>query len=254
MKIKIHEINGYIQTIFLVQEDENFLLLDGCSRPDVEIIFSYMEKQLSKKISDLKLVITTHPHPDHAGGVSYFREKGIQVAGPEKINLWYRGFSGLFTYWTDILLTYLVAISKKSGFKNIFFPRNIKIDLVLKEGMEIPGFENWTVLECPGHTSMDLTIYNTGDNIAYIADNFVGSSKRIFRPYPLTEPENYKKSLQRYIELGIQEFLIAHYGRVKVEPEKIKKLIETTPRAPRRHLNTLPAIFAKIGKSIFKKL
>jgi glyoxylase-like metal-dependent hydrolase (beta-lactamase superfamily II) len=251
---KIHEINGYIQTIYLIEEDNSFFLLDGCCRPDVEIVRQLLENHLNKNMDDLKLVIATHAHPDHSGGLKYFKAKGVKIAGPKHLHYWYDGFSGFFTYWVDILLTYLVAINKKSGFKNILFPRRVELDFILNQGDSVPGFEGWKVLECPGHTNVDLSIYHPKDKICYVADNFVGSKKGVFRPYPLFAPDKYKESLQKYIDLEIKEFMLAHYGRVKIPEERIQKLIETTPKNPRKHTNTLPAIFLKLAKAILRKL
>ena len=249
----LHQIQGYIQSIYLVEKNGQLMLLDGCSRPDVEVVQSFIENELKKSLSDLKLVISTHAHPDHAGGLFWFKKKGIPIAGPEEMNQWYRGMSGFFTYLVDILLTYLVAMKSKSGFKNIFFPRAVRLDHVLKENITIPGFEEWQVLECPGHTSHDLSIYCPIDKVAYVADNFVKVKREVSRPYPLFNPKLYKQSLEKYLSLDINAFLLAHYGRVEVSHEQIKALIETTPVKPRRHINTLPKIIIKLVRSIVRR-
>lgn len=250
---KVHEIRGYIQTLYLVEQNDSLLLLDGGSRPDVEVVQAFIENDLKRNFLDLKLVIATHAHPDHVGGLSFYKSKGIAIAGPVELNSWYSGVSGFFTYYTDILLTWLVAINKKRGVKNIFFPRAVELDIKLTEGMEVPGFKDWLVLEGPGHTNVDLTIYNHISQIAYVADNFVSSKNGVFRPYPIFSPEKYKETLQRYIDLDIKDFLIAHYGKVEVPKERIKQLISSTPKRPRRHRNTLFAIFLKLFRSFVSK-
>ena len=250
---KIHEIQGYIQTIYLVEQPNGLLLLDGCCRPDVAVVKQYIEEKLKRNFSDLELVISTHAHPDHVGGLAYFKSLGVNIAGPVGLNDWYKGFKGLFTYWVDIILTYMIAVNKKSGFKNIFFPRKVVLDLELKEGDLVPAFEDWVALECPGHTGIDLTLYNKKTNIAYVADNIVGSKKRVFSPYPISFPEEYKKSLKRYLELDIEDFLLAHYGKVKLSKEQIQKVVESVSVKSRRHRNSLHKILLKLVRSIFNK-
>lgn len=254
MTYKIHEIEGYIQTIYLVEQDDKLLLLDGCARPDIPVVESFIVEKLNRRFSDLALVIATHAHPDHAGGLSFYKARGIKIAGPVELNSWYAGFTGFFTYWVDILLTWLVAINKNRGLKNIIFPRQIKLDLLLREGMDVPGFDGWSVLEAPGHTNVDLSIYHARDQIAYVADNFVGSKRNVFRPYPIAYPHKYRATLQKYINLGIENFMIAHYGTIKIPHIRINELINTTPTTPRRHTNTLPAIFLKLLKAFIAKL
>lgn len=248
-----HEIKGYIQTIYLIEYQDKLLLLDGCCRPDVPVVVEFIQNKLNRSTKDLKLVVSTHAHPDHFGGLSYFKTLGVKVAGPKELNNWYAGVSGFLTYLTDIMLTYLVAMNKKSGLKNIFFPRKVMLDYILEEGRALPVFEDWIALECPGHTTMDLTLYHSQSACAYVADNFVGSKRNVFRPYPIQKPLEYKASLKRYIKLEIKEFWLAHHGRVEVSKQRIEELIKTTPGIPRKHLNTLPAIFLKLFKSLLKK-
>lgn len=248
----IHEINGYIQSIYLVEEENGLFLLDGCSRVDVEVVDSFIRNKLNKSMNELKLVISTHDHPDHAGGLEGFKDKGIPIAGPVGLGDSYKGFVGFFVYFIDILLTYLVAINKKKKIKNIFFKRHIVLDFELSEGDKVPGFEDWQILECPGHTGIDLSIYNKQINLAYVADNFVGNARNVYRPYPISFPQKYRESLQKYLDMNVQEFLIAHYGRIKIPHERIQKLIETTPQKPRIHRNTLVAIFLKLIKALLR--
>lgn len=240
--------------MYLVESQGKLLLMDGGCRPDVETVKNYIENKLNKSISDLKLVILTHAHPDHSGGARLFQKKyNIKIAGPENINEWYAGLSGLLTYWIDLLLTYMVAMRKSGKFKNIIFSRKQNLDYKLRDLDLIPGFEDWKVLSAPGHTAVDLTIYNETENKAYIADNLVGTGKKIFRPYPLSFPEKYKKSLQRYIDLDIKTFMLAHYGEVEVSKEHLESLIKSTPQVARNHRNTLPTIFKHLFKAMLKK-
>lgn len=250
--MKIHEINGYIASLYLVETNQGLLLLDSGCRCDVEIVQRFIENTLNKKMEDLKLVIVTHAHPDHSGGASFYKEKfKTKIAGPENVNNWYRGFEGILTYGIDLLLTYLVALRKKKGIKNILFPRKLRLDFALKDGDAIPGFENWKVLQTPGHTTDDLTLYCQRENTAYIADMIVGQRKEFFRPYPLSLPGEYKKSLQKYIDLKIETFLMAHYGINVISEDQIKKNIDKTPSIPRVHRNTLPTILKHLLRAFF---
>lgn len=174
---KIHEIQGYIQTIYLVEQNDSFLMLDGGCASDVEKVKNYLES-LGKSIKDLRLVIVTHAHPDHSGGANKFsRLYNIPIAAPENLNDWYKGIAGFVKYWVDLLLAYMVAIKKTKRFENMLFERHTHIDITLYDGDAIKGFEGWSALTCPGHTNVDLSIVNLNDKIAYIADNLVGTDE-----------------------------------------------------------------------------
>lgn len=253
--VKIHQINGFIQSMYLVESEEGLLLLDSGTRYDVKVVTDFIQKKLKRNVSDLKLVIVTHAHPDHSGGAAFFQKMGIKIAAPYNLNNWYKGLSGLCTYWVDILLTYLVATrkrGKKNIFENIIFPRKIKIDYSLRDQDLIPGFEKWSVIKASGHTSLDISIYLKECATAYVADNIIVSKNKVFSPYPLFEPESYKKTIQKYIDLGIKHFLMAHYGKMSIEKNELKTLISKVSVKSRSHRNSLYKIMIKLLKSIFR--
>ena len=252
MTYKIHQLKGYIQTIYLIEESNGLFLLDGCCRPDVARVIAYVENNLKRPTKDLKLVISTHAHPDHAGGLHLFKKLGIPIAGPLQLNTWYKGISGILKYLIDILLTYMVAAVKKKGFENVFYPRVCKLDYELKDSDKVPGFNTWSVIEAGGHTAVDLSIYHSQSKLIYVADNFVLSRGKLIQPYPLCYPDKYKDSLKKYLNMNIHNFLLAHYGQVQISNEQIESLIESTPKKPRIHKNTLLSILLKIFRGLFK--
>lgn len=61
--MQLKQIPGYIQSIYLAVYDDKILLLDGCCKADVNLIFDYITKELNRPIGQLKAVIVTHMHP-----------------------------------------------------------------------------------------------------------------------------------------------------------------------------------------------
>ncbi|WP_349266992.1 MBL fold metallo-hydrolase [Veronia pacifica] len=113
--IALHKIEGYIQTIYLAEYADSLLLLDGCSRPDVPKVLAFIEHELARKKEDLKLVVVTHMHPDHVGGVQHFRKlTGCQVASADISGQWYQGLAGGVMHLTDIGLAHFVASRQKN--------------------------------------------------------------------------------------------------------------------------------------------
>lgn len=249
--MKIHPIRGYICINYVIEYDDKLLLLDSGCRCDVKVIKSFIEDTLLRPFSDLKTVLVSHAHPDHSGGAAYYKKLGIKVGGPKKSNEWYSGLSGFFTYLTDIALTYFVAskLNIEDFYQNVFFPRSIDFDFFLKDGESIPGFEDWEAIKCPGHTASDFSFFHSHTKKAYVADNLITTKRGIIPPYPIVFPQLYKKSLQKYIDLGVEEFLMAHYGRQKIKHEKLTEIILKVKETPRRHRTALPKLIFRFFKS-----
>lgn len=170
---KIHQIEGYIQTIYLIEDNNKLLLLDGCTRADVQNVINYIQDILNRPLSDLKLVIATHSHPDQLGGIELFQKRGIQVAGPSGLGKEYFGLIGVINYLIDIALSHLVAINKKKKIQNIFYKRKVKVDYILEDNSPLPGFPHWMAFKTPGHTNIDISIIHQESKTAYVADNIV---------------------------------------------------------------------------------
>ncbi len=88
----IHTLEGYIQNIYLVEYPDKLMLLDGCCRADVDTVFDYITEQLKRPITDLKLIVVTHMHPDHIGGMTTDGAetfaKARYITGRQEFDFW----------------------------------------------------------------------------------------------------------------------------------------------------------------------
>jgi hypothetical protein len=60
MIMKLHHIDGHIQTILLAEYPDKLLLLDGCCRSDVAMLKLFITQNLQRPFSDLALIVVTH--------------------------------------------------------------------------------------------------------------------------------------------------------------------------------------------------
>ncbi len=216
----IYEIPGYISSLFLVEKDGSFLLLDaGCSC-DFKRIKLFLERK-GKDLKDLKLVVVTHMHPDHSGAVKYFKKNGIPVASTEGAYRWYRGIGGFLQHKIDTLLAQFSARRKQNilepvNYKRIFYP-----DFILKNGDTLPYFEDWKVIFTPGHTLYDIVLYNEKEGILYLADLILKIDEKFVLPFPIIFPQLMGKSLDKIKEYKFDTLLFAHGGILEKEKLEI---------------------------------
>ena len=234
-----HQIEGYIQTLHLVEYPDRLLLLDGGCRCDAPEVFRFIQDKLNRPISDLKLVVITHAHPDHIGGREIYQDHGISVASTKENLDFYKGFDGFLTYCIDCILTYFVAYKRKKGWKNIFFSRKIHFDHSLNIGDDLPFFSDWTILSSPGHTLSDISVYHSDSSTIYVADCLISSRQGFFHPYPILDPQQYKETLRTLASMNIKRFLLAHQGEHSISTEMIQEVIDGTPDTPRNHINSI---------------
>ncbi|MGM0419257.1 MAG: MBL fold metallo-hydrolase, partial [Thermodesulfobacteriota bacterium] len=157
--------------------------------------------------------VASHTHPDHAGGVGFFRKHlEIPVAAPSEINSWYSGFRGFIQHKIDIMLGHYVAVMSKFPFRPMYYPRKTVFDYGLGNGSKLPFFDDWTVFSSKGHTSHDVVFFNEKESILYAADVILKVKNRFYLPIPVTFPNLMKKSLGFIYSLQPGHIFLAHGG------------------------------------------
>ncbi|SMF06584.1 MBL fold metallo-hydrolase [Pseudobacteriovorax antillogorgiicola] len=247
--MKIHELEGHIQTIYLVEYPDKLLLLDGGCRCDVAVVRSYIEKDLQRTMADLKLVVVTHMHPDHAGGARLYQKRyRIPVASAKLDSQWYAGVKGSVQHNVDTLLAYWVAHRKKKSFRWLWYSKNLHPDVVLEDQQTLPGFDDWQVWSTPGHTDRDLSLLHPESRLVYVADIMLKVKGKFITPVPIKFPDRYRKTVKRLSQLSYGEVLMAHGGRCAVRGEDFLKLGHNVEETPQEY-----EVLIDIMKSFIKK-
>lgn len=245
--MEIKQINGYIQSIYLAVYQDKILLLDGCCKADVDLIYRYITKELNRPISQLKAVVVTHMHPDHAGAANTLKSRyGCKILTGNVAGQWYSGIDGVLMYVTDILLTKWVAKRMKKPNKHIWFMPRLKVDHALSDGESIPGFEDWQVVETHGHTDRDISLHHAASKRVYVGDLAVKVKSKFIPPFPVFYPNRYRNSLQKIEKLRPKYVILAHGGEVKISHEEYLHLVDLAPKVPTTHWRATKQKFKKL--------
>jgi len=244
--MRLHTFQGYIQNIHLVEYEHGCLLLDGCCSLDLPIISDYFSHALKRPISDLKVVVVTHMHPDHAGCALKLKTVSncIIVSG-EFSKQWYSGIKGHIAHIVDMTLALWVAGRLGKKRKNLWYPRFLSPDRQLADNARLPFFEDWTVIRTPGHTDRDISLVNNKEKMIYVADLIVSVKKRFAAPFPIYLPNEYKHSLHRLLQYTGYDMLMAHVPKKPIERATIEQLIKNAPNSPQTNVT---AIYKKIRR------
>jgi glyoxylase-like metal-dependent hydrolase (beta-lactamase superfamily II) len=209
------------------------MLLDGCSKADFSTIANFFEHELKRPLSDLKVVLVTHMHPDHAGCAHFLRRQtGCKIVSSQNSTQWYQGFKGRFSHLIDIFLALWVAGKMKRPKQNIWYSPHLHPDITLSDQQHVPGFDDWQVFETPGHTDRDLSIMHIPTKRIYVADLIVKVKGKLSAPFPVYFPALYKQSLQRLRDLQVKSVMMAHVGERHLKDDDYEHLIQQAPTEP----------------------
>jgi len=247
--MQIHQISGYIQSIYLAVYDDKILLLDGCCKADVNLIYNFITQELQRPIEQLKAVMVTHMHPDHAGAANSLKQRfGCKIISGYVEGDWYSGFAGWLMYLSDILLTQWVAKRLGKTRKQVWYFPRLNADYLLKDNETIPDFEDWQVIETQGHTDRDISLFHTPSKKVYVADLAVKVKDKFIPPFPLFYPNRYQNSLSKIEKLKPSSVILAHGGEVQISRAEYLHLLSLAPKVPMTHWRTTKSKLAKIFK------
>ena len=251
---EIVRLDGYIQSIYLAVYTDKLLLLDGCCRSDVNMVLTYIRRTLHRPITDLKVVVVSHMHPDHAGGAHKLRAAtGCRIVSADKARQWYAGLGGQLMHMVDTGLAYYVARRQHRPAKNLWYPAHLHPDVTVNDGDRIPDFVEWQVLETPGHTDRDLSLFHLPSRQVYTADLIIKLRHKFVAPFPIYDPKAYAISLQKIKNLQPSNVMMAHGRELVIDAATFDKLIADAPKEPRTIKDTIlhKLLWRSGKKSIF---
>ncbi len=217
-RFTLHQIEGYIATLYLLEYRDKVLLLDGGARQDAARIKNFFEQVLHRPLSDLKLMLVSHMHPDHAGGAPFLRRHAaIPIAAHYDIDRWYRGASGAVQHIVDTVLGHYSARQQFGKLERAWYPRRLKPDFLLHDQDRLPLFSDWTAYQAPGHTLYDMVFYHPQEKLLYVGDLIIRVGDKIVLPFPTLFPELMTASLRHMAELPVRKLLLAHGGIIEVD-------------------------------------
>ena len=135
------------------------------------------------------------------------------------------------------LLTYYVH-EERETIQTPRFPRRTPITHPLSNGMHLPFLQTGKYYPHPD-TPKWTPHLSQSESIAYVAGFLIDRDKRYSTPYPISDPRQYRKSLQMMKEHRIKYILLAHHGIHEVAVETWDTLIRTVGDKPKNHLNTI---------------
>lgn len=237
---EIVRLEGYIQSTYLAVYPDKIMLLDGACRPDVPMVLEYIKTTLQRPITDLKVVVVTHMHPDHAGGAHKFREQtGCLIVSADKDTQWYSRIAGRTMHLVDMNLAHYVARRQGRSPRNLYYPAHLKADITVGEGDCVPGFDEWQVLETPGHTDRDLSLFHMPSRQVYTADLIIKLRHKFVAPFPIYDPKVYIQSLQKIKALKPLMVMMAHGCELAIDEATFDMLITQAPKHPRTIKDTI---------------
>jgi len=217
---------------FLMQQGNEFAIIETGIRSTVTRVLDFLaERKIARE--QVKYVIPTHVHLDHAGGVGLFMQKlpkaklVIHPAGarhminPEKLQA-----GAIAVYGKSVFQATYGDLMPVDEAKIISAPDNYALQL---------GERTLTFIDTPGHARHHFCIHDSSSKSVFTGDTFglayqeLGTTERPFL-FPTTtpvqfDPEAMKASLHKIMATKPNNLLLTHYGMIKASDEILAKML-----------------------------
>jgi glyoxylase-like metal-dependent hydrolase (beta-lactamase superfamily II) len=217
----VHIISGGYANTYLIEDGDSLVAVDVGTAKAARKIYEYLSDK-SIDASCLPMVIATHFHIDHVGGISrllqlfpkikvcFFRMVGDYLNGKEKICLfspflWLKGLLPVVIALDNhIINTGAALFSDKVAIplpflRTKFLPSDYKAECILDEDQPIPYLPHWVMIKTPGHTADSVCFYSSDEKTIISGDtilNMKGSGElNNFCCNPNAIQESFKKLL-----------------------------------------------------------
>lgn len=207
----VHRIDGLIPwpwgaNVFLIV-GERLTLVDAGLRGSLRAIENYVRK-IGRDMAEIDMVVLTHHHTDHAGGLGELRRKySVRVATHEAEIPYVEG---------RLPAGHSVGGGPRGAILEAIEPfirvEPARVDVTLRDGSEIDLLGGTRVVHTPGHTMGSICLYIRSRRLALVGDAFSIKPWGLELPTPVSTVDMAlaRRSLYRLAGLDLRIICPSH--------------------------------------------
>jgi glyoxylase-like metal-dependent hydrolase (beta-lactamase superfamily II) len=212
MEGPVYRIKGRISNVYLIN-GERIAIVDTGSPNDLSAILFAIRKELRRNVREVDFIIPTHSHIEHMGNAGKIKRKtGAKIALPYKNVDPTKGVLNNPQFLKDMPRAIFAGIKNNPSlllhpFKHL---KKLTADIVLSDGMEIPGHPGWNVLLTPGHSPESICLFHKSSKSLVSGDTIITIDSRPCLPFGISDRTQMNRSISKIKELDVQYLYPGH--------------------------------------------
>jgi glyoxylase-like metal-dependent hydrolase (beta-lactamase superfamily II) len=208
----VYQVRAIGARVTIVFSDQDVLLVDAGGRGSLGLITAGL-KALGSSLDRVRLIVLTHYHPDHCGGLGQLVERtGAPVAAHTQEARIISGEESLPNPFHSRLLAGLTH-----PILPLLYDQPVKVDFCLDDGDTLPLAEEIRVIHTPGHTQGSICLRVASKKLLIVGDALQYRSRRLGLPAAAVthNPHQAEESLQRLLSLDFDTICFSHFPSLK---------------------------------------
>lgn len=195
------------QNIYLLSSDEGLILVDPGYDSTTPIVIEQLNK-LGFNEGDVKYVLLTHCHVDHAQSAAWWQQGGAEILIHERGVNPIKSGNEITAWW----------LMSEEGERN--FPGVAEVTAFFDGDVLVFGQHRLFVCHTPGHTPDSSCFYLKLENkhILISGDTLFHNGKHGWMGHPYSDYEIYLKSLWKLKNFAVEGRVHNEEGRIMVRP------------------------------------
>jgi len=203
----VHRLHVTGSSVFLLA-GERLALVDAGPRGSAARILRYL-RYLGRSPSELELIVLTHYHPDHAGGVAELaRLTPARVAAHVSEAPYLRGDVSM-----PNPIRHQALAAAASPLLPLIMPQPVRVDLPLHDGDELPVLGGLRVVHTPGHTLGSICLYAPARRLLLVGDAMESKQGELRLPsrHFSEDLQQAARSIRKLAELDVHLLCFSHF-------------------------------------------
>ena len=202
----VYQINTRATNVILIAEEELTIIDTGLRGSSARIIDFI--RSLGRSVEEISLIILTHNHFDHAGGLVELRKLTKAKVAAHKADI--DDAEGQIPY--PGLLRRLLRVPFFSGLRSVFLLQPGEVDIQLEGGEVLRPLGGLEVVHTPGHTPGSISLFSPQNKLLIVGDALNKGRKNIRLPLKIASIDLTQAidSVRRIAQLDFDSLCFGH--------------------------------------------